>query len=107
MQKITVKVEDDVYKKVEARSVKNGCKTISQCARELIELGIKIEEAALLQEGENAHNAIDPMLLEILKNSLIWSMETRLLVRLLVDKNVDSNAGQTMDLMKTAKDKAI
>src|SRR5438105_3166253 len=102
MEKITIKIDDELFKKMNARMEKTDCKSISQCARELIDLGLKIEEAASLQEGENTDHGIDPMLLEILKNNLIWSMETRLLVRLLVDKNVDSDAGQTMDLIKTA-----
>jgi len=107
MEKITIKINDELFKKMNTRMEKTDCKSISQCARELIDLGLKIEEAASLQEGEKAEHGIDPMLLEILKNSLIWSLETRLLVRFLVDNNMDSDASKTSDLMKKAKDKAI
>ena len=107
MEKITIKIEDELFKKMNDRMIKTGCKSISQCARELIDLGLKIEEAAALQESESADDTIDPLLLEILKNNLIWSLETRFLVRFLVEKKADAEPGQMNDLVKKAKEKAI
>lgn len=107
MEKITIKIEDELLKKMNDRMIKTGCKSISQCARELIDLGLKIEEAATSQESEGVDDSIDPLLLEILKNNLIWSLETRFLVRFLVEKKADAEPGQMNDFVKKAKEKAI
>ena len=56
MEQITVKFEDAIFEKIKIRMEKNGCKTLSQCARELVELALRIEEAAAKQgagDGEN------------------------------------------------------
>ena len=65
MEKITIKIEDDLFKKMNERMEQKACKTLSQCARELIELGLKIEEVASLQEGINSENEIPPLLLDM------------------------------------------
>ena len=106
MEKITIKLDDTLFKKMQGRIEKKGCETMSQCARELIDLGLRIEEAAASQ-GDKEGEAIHPLLLEMLKNSMIWSLETRLLVRFLVEKKSDNDAGEMTDFMKKAKERAI
>lgn len=106
MKKITIKLDDTLFKKMQDRIEANGCESMSQCARELIDLGLRIEEVAASQ-GDNENDAIHPLLLEMLKNSMIWLLETRLLVRFLVEKKSDNNADEMEDFMKKAKARAI
>lgn len=105
MEKITIKLDDALFKKMQDRIEKKGCETMSQCARELIDLGLRIEEAAASQ-GDKEGEAIHPLLLEMLKNSMIWSLETRLLMRFLVEKKSDNDTDEMTDFMKRAKERA-
>jgi hypothetical protein len=106
MEKITIKLDDSLFKKMQERIENKGCETMSQCARELIDLGLRIEEAAASQ-GDKEGEIIHPLLLEMLKNIMIWSLDTRLLVRFLVEKKSDYDVNEMADFMKKAKERAI
>src|SRR5579862_2585421 len=106
MEKITIKLDDVLFKKMRERIEKKGCGTMSQCARELIDLGLKIEEAAKSHEDKE-DEFIHPFLLQMLKNNMIWSLETRLLTRFLVEKKSENSSDEMIDFMKKAKDRAI
>jgi hypothetical protein len=103
MDKLSIKIDDVLLEKMNSRMEKKGCKTLSQCARELIELGLKIEEAADLQRDKNGGEEIHPLLLDILKTNMTWTLETMFLVRFLVDKE----KGEDSDYMKKAKEQAL
>lgn len=106
MEKITVKVDPELYKKMNERMIKKGCKTISQCGRELIDLGIKIEEKAALYEEENVESDMNSILLEMLKTNMIWVLESRFLLRKLTLKSNESDSISMKDFMKKAKERA-
>jgi len=103
MDKLSIKIDDVLLEKMNSRMEKNRCKTLSQCARELIELGLKIEEAAALHGDKNGGDEIHPVLLDILKTNMTWTLETMFLVRFLVDKEKDEDS----DYMKKAKEQAL
>lgn len=106
MEKITVKVDSELFKKMHERMIKKGCKTISQCGRELIDLGIKIEEKSALYEGENVESDMNSMLLEMLKTNMIWVLESRFLLRNLTKKSNESDSNSMNDLMRKVKERA-
>jgi hypothetical protein len=107
MEKITIKIDDSLFEKINDRMAKKGCKTISQCTRELIDLGLKIEEAASLQNDENIEDGIHPFLLDILKTTMVWSLENRFLLRFLAENNTDTDPHQVSEFMKKSKEKAV
>lgn len=72
MEQITMKVDDAVFEKIKARMEKNGCKTLAQCARELLELGLRIEEAAANQEAGSDENDVLGTLLNLTKTNTQW-----------------------------------
>ena len=86
--------------------IKKGCKTISQCGHELIDLGMKIEEKAALYEGENVESDMNSMLLEMLKTNMIWVLESRFLLRNLTKKSNESDSNSMNDLMRKVKKRA-
>lgn len=106
MEKITIKIEDDLLKKMNERMEQKGCKTLSQCARELIELGLKIEETAALQEGIDTENDISPLLLDMLKLNLTWVLETRFLLKYWMLNETSAQSMPMSDVLEKAKKKA-
>jgi hypothetical protein len=103
MKKITIKLDDILFEKMNERLTKNGHKTISQCARELIDLGLRVEEAASLQSEKKDGEGTPSLLFSMLKSNMAWSMEARLLSRFLVENIVEEGG---LDYMAKAKEAA-
>lgn len=106
MEQITVKVEDDFYEKLKVRMDKKGCKTIAQCARELLELGRRIEETAEKQSGDNSEDNMIEALLMLLKTNMKWSLETRFFVKFLMENRHQSNESNISEFIVKAKERA-
>jgi hypothetical protein len=102
MEQITLKLDDSTLEKMRARMAIKECKTLSQCARELIDLALKIEETAACNKGDS--DEIDMM--ELLKNNLIWSLETRFLIRFLLQHSQQIDTEKTSEFMTIAKTRA-
>jgi hypothetical protein len=105
MEKMTIKIDDTLFKKVKERMEKKGCKTLSQCGRELFELALKIEEAAALQDSSGASHDIPPLLLDILKLNLTWVLETRFLLKYWMVNEENSEASSMAGVLQDAKKK--
>lgn len=106
MEQITIKIDEVIIEKMQQRMSRNGCKTFSQCARELIELALRIEEASLSESPKNDKENELEALLKLLKTNLTWSLENRFLLRFLIknDKEINSNEGTLY--MTKAKERA-
>ena len=105
MKRINVTFYDETYAHLEARAKKNGSKSIAEQIRDLVELGLKVEAAAQ-QNGGGASDLEQKKMLDMLKNNLIWSMETRLLARYLVERLPDDDGQKHLDLLEKYKEKA-
>lgn len=106
MEKFTIKLDKELLDKMNDRMIRKGCKSISQCARELIDLGMKIEEKADLYEGENVEFDPNSVLLDMLKTNMVWALESRFLLRNLTLKSNDPASSSMSDLMKKVKERA-
>lgn len=107
MEKISIKIDDDLLSKMKDRMAKKGSQNLSQCARELIELALRIEEMAGQAEDENTDaKDISPVLLELLKTHLTWSLETRFLMQFLLKNSREMDAENATSFMATAREKA-
>lgn len=104
MKRITVTFYDEINVQLEERAQKNGLDSVSQCVRELVELGLRVEAAAEKSVVENEENETKKLLDELkshMKNNLTWALETRLLTRFLVENNnTDSRESRTEILQK-------
>src|SRR5687768_9804865 len=107
MEQITIKIDGVLLEQMKDRMTKKECKTLSQCARELMELALRIEKAASSQEGENDANALSPALMDLFKTNMMWLLETRFLVRFLVENKKDIDAEPLGEFMKKAKERAV
>jgi hypothetical protein len=106
MEQITMKVDDAVFEKIKVRMEKNGCKTLAQCARELLELGLRIEEAAANQEAGSDENDVLGILLNLTKTNTQWVLETRFFVKFLMENWNRMESSQLSLFMDKAKERA-
>lgn len=106
MEPITIKLDSEFIEKLKARMVKKGCKTLSQCARELMDLAMRIEDAAQSDDAVNDDNGLSPELMELFKTNLIWSLETRFMLRFLLENWKGMESVNTTFFMEKAKERA-
>ena len=109
MKRITISFYEEIYDKLEARMQKNESASIAQSVRELVDLGLRIEEAAAIDEEKNDENSVEKSILELknlLKNNLNWALETRLLTRLLVEHNINDHADNKAAILEKYKKSA-
>jgi len=109
MNRMSITFYEEIAEKLEKRKEEKGLSSIAQCVRELVDLGLKIEEAALKkQESSKSNPEIDEITL--LKNlslkNLAWSAETRLLTRYLVENMPHQTTEKNIEILKKCKEKA-
>ena len=110
MNRVTITLSDDLFKKIEGRRQEKSLSSAAQCMRELIELAWRIEEIAKnsAAEKDKASEELQAILeiKELLKKNMIWSMETRMLARVLV-KYMEHDGPETNNkLLAMCKEKA-
>ena len=109
MKRITITLYPEVYEKLEARAKTKGIPSTSQCIRELVELGLRIEEAsANPQPNEDEIDLLGAIaeLKKLLIPNLNWSLETRLLARFIVENQTVKGDEKIADVLAQYKDKA-
>ena len=106
MKRINITLYDDMFNKIQDRIKNTGGKSIAHEIRELLDLALRIEEAAKNNDEIEQQND-NEQILGMLKNSLVWSLETRLLTRHLVEKLASASGVNQSDILIKSKDKAI
>jgi predicted CopG family antitoxin len=109
MKRPTITFTDGMYEKLEKRTTEKGLKSISECVRELVDLGLRIEESAAKNTEKEDDIDLLSQVLELkslLKNNLIWSLESRLLARLLVETNSVDTQENKIAILEQYKNKA-
>lgn len=105
MERINISFSKEMYEKLEARRQSMRQKSLAEGVRELVNLGLKIEESAK-KNGDEDDNDDIKLLREMIKNNLIWSMETRLLTRFLVENSSSNNQDKILEILDKYKEKA-
>ncbi len=110
MKRTTITFYDEVYQKLESRVIKKSSQSVAQSVRELVDLGLKVEAAAAtaneIEEGNDITNALNE-LKDLLKSNLVWSLESRLLTRFLVENNPAKSQENKVEILETYKETAI
>ena len=109
MNRINVTFYDETYEKLEQRMKNKSIKSIAHCIRELVDLGLKIEEAASKNDENQGEDEVMDMLIDLkkqLKNNLVWSLETRLLSRYLVENISEDDQDKKLAILEKYKKKA-
>ncbi len=110
MKRITVTFKDDLIAQLEDRMKEKKLNSLSECVRELVVLALKIEDAAKQKSHANKQDNEELVLLKdvrnLLKNNLTWTMESRLLSRLLVENIPSLKKPEVANILEIYKEKA-
>ncbi len=110
MHRINVTFSNEIFEKVKLASEKKQI-SYGQYVRDLVEIGLKVEEAAAQSNNQNnlKSNEIESLgELKILwKNNLSWLLETRYLIRYLIENSSTENREKQIEILDKAKEKAL
>lgn len=108
MQRITISFHDENYEKLKSRAEKHN-HPISQTARDLVDLGLKIEDAAASPDQQTKGDDLMESLVELktmMKTNLSWVLETRLLSRFLTENHGAMTPEKRIEILSLYKQKA-
>jgi hypothetical protein len=108
--RINVTFYDETYEKLEERMTTNKVKSIAHCIRELVDLGLKVEESARKNTEDQEENNVVTMLIDLkkqMKSNLTWLVETRLLARYIVEYFPNNERAANIEILKKYKETAI
>lgn len=114
MHRITIRLNEEDFKKIQRYASRKKNLFLSEYMRSLIQTGLQVEEATeKTQSTMDAHTITSPDSTKVLdehqhlwKNMLIWGLESRYLIRYIVDKLPKETAEQHKNYMDKAKKKA-
>lgn len=107
MNRINVRFYDEVVKKLKLRTEAKKSGSIAQSIRELVDLGLKLEEATNQNpEGKNAANDLN-FIVDIMKNNIRWTLESLLIVRTVIESLYENNTDESNLLLKKCKEQAL
>ena len=105
MKRINVTFYDETIELLEKRAEENGGESVAHQIRELVDLALKVEEAARKNNGGDSDlNQI--MMLDFLKKIMVWGLETRLLARHVVGNLSEANDQAHGDILEKYSEKA-
>jgi hypothetical protein len=104
----TVSFYTEVYQRLEERTKQKGLASVGQSIRELVDLGLRIEDATKSNDKGAGDELLDAILdlKNLFKNNLNWSLETRLLTRLLVGQQADPTQKISSEILKECQERA-
>lgn len=107
MQRITISFHDENFEKLKIRAEKHN-HPVAQTARELVDLGLKIEDAASSDKQTHSNDLTDSLveLKTMMKANLLWVLETRLLSRFLIENHANTVPEKRMEILNLYKQKA-
>jgi hypothetical protein len=102
MKRSSINLSNEDYKKIQAQAEKKSI-ALADYIRHLIQLGLKVEEAAEHHSnGHSNHSAsLDPQ-----KKLLTWELESRYLIRYLIQNGFERSRSERNAFLKEAKQKA-
>jgi len=109
MIRTTITFQDETYKKIEDRTMQKGMNSIAHCIRNMVDICFKIEEAALKSDEDESDTDLLQAILELktlLKSNLNWSLETRFLVRFLVENQPSGSKEKKIEILEKYKESA-
>lgn len=109
MKRPSISLTEEMHQKLENRMEKNRIKSLSECVREMLDLAFRVEEAAeKSMEKEGQVDLISEVLVlkNLLKNNLIWSLQSKMLSQFLVEMNPATERFNKVTLLEDCKRKA-
>lgn len=109
MERITIGFYPEIYEKLEERAKQKNLK-VSQYVRQLVDLGLRIEEMS--EQKSDNNTSTDPIekalafQQKLLQKEFLSSHETLYLVRYLLANSPEKNSGDHSKMLEAAKMKA-
>jgi hypothetical protein len=107
MKRINVTFYDEIIEKLEARTKAKKYGSVAQSIRELIDLGLRIEEAA--NQNSDKRNEKDELgiVVDVMKNNLRWTLESLLIIRQILERINANGNDQTNEILQHCKEQAL
>lgn len=102
MQRTSIGIPDDDYKKIQAQAAKKSL-SVAEYMRHLILLGLKVEDAAENHSHDPSEDFASPGLQ---KKLLTWGLESRYLIRYLIQNGFQHSLEKRNAFLMEAKEKA-
>lgn len=107
MKRINITFYDETLEKLKVRTDEKRCGSIANSVRELVDLGLRIEEAAEQKgRGESESDGLSIMI-NLMKSNVRWTLETLLITRLAIEELVESTGKNPSELLENCKEKAM
>lgn len=105
MSQIPVGFPKKIEEKLRQTAKKRGV-TLSHYIRELVEIGLQVEESAAKNLSEKNVIEMQNLQMDLWENSLAWELESRYLLRYLVEQTSLNDKQKANYILETAKSKA-
>ena len=102
MKRSSINISNDDYKKIQAQAKKKSL-VPADYIRHLIQLGLKVEEAA---ENHSTGHSKQSASLDPQKKLLTWELESRYLIRYLIQNGFERSLDERNAFLKEAQQKA-
>lgn len=112
MQPLTIRLQEEELEKIKQLANHKKIPFLSEYIRSLIQIGLQVEEATeQFAPNSNSQNISNTDLLQsndesLWEKMLIWELESRYLIRYLVDRLPEETDGQHRSFIKKAHEKA-
>lgn len=104
MQRTSIGIPEDDYKKIQAQAAQKSI-PVADYLRHLIQLGLKVEEAA--ENHSQGHSEEATSLDWSQEKLLTWGLELRYLLRYLIQNGFQHSIEQRNAFLTEAKEKAV
>lgn len=102
MKRINVTFYDEIFEKLSQRAQKNHSKSVAHQVRELVDLGLRVEDSANQPDVQEDENTLE----ELIKKTLSFSLESRLLLRSLISTLPSLEKEKAMKILQDCKEKS-
>jgi len=100
MKRVNVRFTSEAFAQLQQRAELNGDRSVANSIRELVDLGQQVEAAAAQSNGENKQQNDMDLIKDLLKENLIWCLETRFLARHMAAQTDSENTNSENILVK-------
>lgn len=97
--RINVYFEESIFLQIKERAKKHDNQHLAKAVRELVELGLRVEEAT---QDKDSRTEPTELMLPLVKNLMIWTLETRFNTRELI-----KNDNQGIEFLEKSKERAL
>lgn len=101
MKQLCIRFDEKTFDDLSDNAQKKAL-TLSEYVRRLVEIGLRVEMVASKNSGKTSEDETK----ELWQKELSWTLETRFLIRFLVEKLLTSDDKSNMQFMKEARIKA-